>query len=217
MFDVITQKLFGNEQVIRSLPVHERTLFLTFDDGPDAVFTEQVLAVLSEYSVSATFFLIAQKAQQEKSLVKKIHQQGHRVGNHSEDHTYAHFFKGVPHLRDWILRSEDALSQILGEATVGFRSPSGVVCPPLLQALRQIHTPLYLWNRRFYDTLFSWQESQVLKLLPRLQSGDILLLHDRQKLQNQLSFLCTLRLLLKQGREHGWEFAALPKKDKESV
>jgi spore germination protein YaaH len=65
---------------------HAQKIALTFDDGPDALFTPAVLDILSQYQVPATFFVIGSKAMFNAELIRRIVGEGHEVGNHTLTH-----------------------------------------------------------------------------------------------------------------------------------
>src|SRR5205814_1913499 len=73
--------------VIRSLPRAD-AVALTFDDGPHPDFTPRILDILATRRVSATFFVIGRFARQFPGLIRRIHHEGHSVGNHSYDHDH---------------------------------------------------------------------------------------------------------------------------------
>lgn len=212
MFDVVTESLFGNAQVVRSLPNYERHVYLTFDDGPHPEVTPRVLDILDEHSAKATFFVVATVAEKFPNIVREILLRGHALGNHSYDHKYGPLFLKEPGIRLWIERSEDILRHVSGQGSVGFRPPNGVITPHLLRASHSLGLPVYLWNCRFFDTVRAWQKTHALKTLRRLESGDILLLHDRQSLKRHDEFLKTLQEFLLQGKKSNWSFERLPKK-----
>jgi len=211
MYDLVTEKLFGDGKGVRRGPAAENAIYLSFDDGPDTEFTPQVLDMLSNHNAKASFFVIAERAVQNKDLLKRMRREGHAIGNHSADHSYSVFFAGQSTMTKWLKDSEKTLNELLGELTVGFRPPNGVTTPHLVRALEAQSLPLILWSCRFFDTLFTWRESKARSALRRLQSGDIVLLHDRQKENRRSQFLRTLDLFLREGREQGWTFKALPK------
>jgi peptidoglycan/xylan/chitin deacetylase (PgdA/CDA1 family) len=64
-------------------PKNKRQVALTFDDGPDLVYTPQVLDVLKKHNVKATFFLIGNRAAKHPEMVKRIIREGHVIGNHT--------------------------------------------------------------------------------------------------------------------------------------
>lgn len=63
-----------------------RTLALTFDDGPDPIYTPRVLDVLKANGASAIFFLIGAQAECHPELVRRIIDEGHEIGNHAYPH-----------------------------------------------------------------------------------------------------------------------------------
>jgi peptidoglycan/xylan/chitin deacetylase (PgdA/CDA1 family) len=213
MFDQITEKLFSGDKknnIVRRLPNERREIYLTFDDGPHEEFTPQVLEVLKECGAKATFFVIAKKAQAQAALISKIIEDGHRLGNHSVDHSYSALFLKGKALKDWIQSGETILQQLSGKASVGFRSPNGVVTPPLMEVLAELRQPLVLWTCRFFDTLVPWHEAAAFKALQKLKSGDIILLHDRLKYSRRSVFLQTLKRFILKAQGDGWKFVSLP-------
>src|SRR4051812_37880365 len=89
---------------IREESQNSKTLYLTFDDGPNSDGTPEVLEILNQSCVQATFFLVARKAAARRQLVDEIRAQGHTIGNHSLDHRYGSFFSGKSKMLDWISR-----------------------------------------------------------------------------------------------------------------
>lgn len=210
MFDVVTEFFFGKQHVLRSIKNSSKALYLTFDDGPHGDFTLKVLDVLERANAKATFFMIAQKAQEQKAVVQEVVARGHRLGNHSLDHNHSVFFSNQDAIRHWIESSEHVLREVSQIDTVGFRPPNGVLTPHLLKATEQLKIPVYLWNRRFFDTVKMWSEKSALKALSHLKSGDIILLHDRQKTHRENEFLKTLKTFLSSAKQKGFRFEPLP-------
>lgn len=204
---MVFDRVLGN--AVRFIPGSQKKLYLTFDDGPSIHGTEEVLKVLEKHQVKATFFVIANRAQQSKVLIQQIQNQKHQIGNHSLDHQYRPFFAGKKALLRWIQESEDLLSQQLGTAPVGFRSPAGVRTPELGWALKYLNIPLVLWKTRFFDTVFPWKKERALTSLNREKGGSIILLHDHQKPDFMPLFLDTLNAYIEYGKQIGFEFETL--------
>ncbi len=76
----------GVMQYPQSLPLADKEVVLTFDDGPLPPYSNKVLDILAEQCVKATYFLIGKMAQAYPSVVRRIHQEGHTIGSHTEDH-----------------------------------------------------------------------------------------------------------------------------------
>jgi peptidoglycan-N-acetylglucosamine deacetylase len=193
---------------VRHIENSGRSLFLTFDDGPDPLSTPAVLEVLKTHSVPATFFQVAETAKREKNLTREIINQGHAIGNHSLDHGYRSFFSGLSSMVRWIERA-DAIFKELEIATVGFRPPAGVRTPELHRALVQLKIPLVLWDKRYYDTQFLWTIERAKRSLERINPGAIILLHDRQKESRTRIFAETLSYFITEEKKRGFQFRAL--------
>ena len=76
----------GVMQYPQSLPLADKEVVLTFDDGPLPPYSNKVLDILAEQCVKATYFLIGKMAQAYPSVVRRIYQEGHTIGTHTEDH-----------------------------------------------------------------------------------------------------------------------------------
>ncbi len=186
----------------------ESEVFLTFDDGPSPGTTEAVLELLKTHGGKATFFVIGQQATKNRSVLNEILSQGHTIGNHSWDHAYGHYFQKKNHLKSWVMDSQNRLADLIGQDPVAFRSPAGIVTPPLKEAMQELNVPWVHWSQRFFDTNvpLSW-------MLPwsRITQGDIILLHDRQKKTLKASFLKSLAGMLTDLQDKGFDFPPLSK------
>lgn len=188
---------------------NKKSIFLTFDDGPNPNFTPRVLEILKRHQIKATFFLIAKNAFAAKELTSEIVSLGHTVGNHSYDHTYQIFFKGSSAIKKWIMNAENIFSEMQINDLVGFRPPNGIITPKLLKALKDLNLPLVLWNIRYYDSLWKWTKKKAGASFNKIQSGSIVLLHDVQKSKNFPSFLDTLEYFIVEAHRLGYGFEPL--------
>lgn len=112
--------LRGETPVSRPLP--ERTVAITFDDGPDPVWTREIQAVLDEHGVPGTFFVVGEHVLEYPDIVRELHAAGHEIGNH----TYTH--PRVSALSGWQVRlqyklTQEAVANVIGEAPKVFRPP----------------------------------------------------------------------------------------------
>ena len=83
-----------------ALPLTDKEVVLTFDDGPVPRYSNQILDVLAAQCVKATFFLVGETARAHPSTVRRIFAEGHTIGTHSEDHPLR-FCKLPPLLVEW--------------------------------------------------------------------------------------------------------------------
>jgi peptidoglycan/xylan/chitin deacetylase (PgdA/CDA1 family) len=151
---------------------------ITIDDGPDPEVTPQVLALLAEHGVKASFFLIGRLAGQYPELVAEMVRRGHSVENHSYHH--GHFFAmlGPWRMARQVERGQDCLTALTGQRPRFFRPPAGLRNRFLEPILARNGLWLASWTRRGYDTRNHDAEDVRRRLLRNLAGGDILLLHD---------------------------------------
>src|SRR5512139_2199212 len=91
-----------------------KTIALTFDDGPDSVYTQQVLNVLKSKKVKATFFLVGSSIARNKDLIERIHKEGHCIGNHSYHHLDFWNLKGKDLLENEVEPTSDLIYRVTG-------------------------------------------------------------------------------------------------------
>lgn len=155
-------------------------LALTFDDGPDPRWTPRVLELLAAHGVRATFFMVGERAVRHPELVRAVVAAGHMVGTHSYSH--GRWFHCQPRgaLAADIRKGVDTVTAIVGRTPLAFRPPLGLRVPHLQQAWRLVGLPLtcVTWTARGVDAIAQDPEAILRRLLPALEPGAILALHD---------------------------------------
>lgn len=196
---------------VRTIPPSssKKCIYLTFDDGPEEPLTEQLLHLLEKHKAKVTFFVVGHKAAKRASVVKRMIELGHSIGDHSLDHQYKYFFSSQDKMKSWITESQDLLTRLIGEKPVGFRSPAGVRTPILFETLNELNIPHVLWKVRYYDAVFGLKPQAVAKSLKNIRSGDIVLLHDSHSGQRAERFLAAVEFLILSLRSEGFEFCSL--------
>lgn len=156
-----------------------KAVALTVDDGPDPLTTPLLLDLLEKKAVTATFFVIGEKAAAYPELIDSIIQRGHLLGNHSFRHSTGIFFQKVPAVVKDMAATQDVLRRHGVEPLV-YRPPVGIVSPRLWPALEKTGLTLVTFSNRPRD----WGNHRLANLsgrvLKRLQDGDIVLLHDKR-------------------------------------
>jgi peptidoglycan/xylan/chitin deacetylase (PgdA/CDA1 family) len=188
-------------------------IFLTFDDGPIPGFTLDVLNVLKKHQAKATFFVVAEKAVANPDIIQKIIEHGHSIGNHSLNHSFRPFFSGRKTMVQWIETAEKKLYDLTNAASVGWRSPAGIQTPPLHYALKKLNIPMIHWNVRYYDTVRRWTWKAAEDSIPQIKPGSIVLLHDKQKPENEKIFLETLEKFIPALKQRGLNLDRLLRTD----
>lgn len=167
-------RLLYNDAVFSQTEGDERTLYLTFDDGPTDKGTEDIINVLSENGVSkAVFFCTGTKILDYPGSVEKIRDHGFSVANH-----------GYRHVDGWKSRGKDYIINCLkGSEMSGssfFRPPFGRLTLPQYMYLKD-RMKIVLWDLLLYDFDLSLSRDYIVQKAERLiRPGSVIVLHDRE-------------------------------------
>jgi peptidoglycan/xylan/chitin deacetylase (PgdA/CDA1 family) len=151
---------------------------LTFDDGPHPEATPRILDQLTHAGARATFFLVGMHAQQWPHLVRRIHDEGHLIGNHSFAHAVSGSFRLTGYWEDSIVRTGRILEDIIGARPIWFRPPFAVKQWHLSRAVQRTRQTMITFSRRGLDGRATTAGRIVARLVPHATPGDILALHD---------------------------------------
>jgi peptidoglycan/xylan/chitin deacetylase (PgdA/CDA1 family) len=163
--------------LLRRLDDGSRRCFLTFDDGPDAHWTPRVLDALAAAGAHATFFVLGRLAMQHASLVRRAHELGHEIANHSYSHRHPWTLSRATS-RQEIRAGADAIADILGERPCWYRPPHGRLGRHGAQAAFLEHQRIALWNVSAVDWGPLAATPRIVQRLQHLRAGDVVLLHD---------------------------------------
>ncbi len=156
----------------------EHVVGLTFDDGPDPVESDRLLAALDRAGARATFFLLAHRAEMHADVVARISAAGHEIGLHGDDHLQL----GEAPLREVvrvILGGKRRLESVLGAPVTLFRPPGGEQTPLSFLLARATGMRVVHWSAAAEDWLDLGLDELVRRGLSGLGPGGILLLHER--------------------------------------
>ena len=156
----------------------EKEVALTFDDGPDAAYTSQILDILEEWKVKAAFFCIGEKVERNPQLAAKIVEKGHLIGNHSYSHVSSFPLFSARKMSADLRRCEEAIQSATGKTVRFFRPPFGVTNPTLRKALKKFDYHVIGWNIRSLDTSIKDADKVVSRIVRQIRPGSVILLHD---------------------------------------
>lgn len=157
----------------------EKVVYLTFDDGPNAEQTPQVLDVLRRNNATATFFCIGSHVVGNEQIVKRIVDEGHTIGNHSNSHTNNFPLWSRKKMVADIEQCQQVIGQATGAAPTLFRPPFGVTNPTVAKAVKALNLKTIGWTIRTYDTNGADHAKVARRISRQLCPGAIILLHDR--------------------------------------
>ena len=171
----------GSMQYGQTLPLDDHEVVLTFDDGPLSPYTSRVLDILRAQCVQATFFIVGQMADGYPSLLHRIHDEGHSIGTHTQDHPLK--LRSIERMKREIDDGIESVGRALGdpmEVAPFFRFPGLIHPAPAEDYLASKR--IMVWSADLVaDDWRRISPNSVLKrALIRLQKHGrgILLLHD---------------------------------------
>lgn len=155
-----------------------RSVFLTFDDGPDETSTPLLLDRLAAHAAHATFFLVGERAARQPGLVRQIVTQGHTIGQHGYAHLDA--WRAAPRrIREEMERASGVLEEITGTPVRWARPPYGHLTPGAIRWARRNGQRIALWDLMPADFLPGASAEEVARILTSgARPGGIVVLHD---------------------------------------
>jgi peptidoglycan/xylan/chitin deacetylase (PgdA/CDA1 family) len=175
-------QVFG--RVFSNKETTQKVVALTFDDGPYPPYTEQLLDVLKEYHVPATFFLVGQNVEKYPDLVKRISVEGHQLGNH----TYHHIdlLKADRKvITEEVDRTNQAIMAASGIRPHLMRPPHGFRDPVVLEIMAERGLKVVEWSVMSRDWLNPGVDVIVERTVSKVKNGSIVLLHDGDGVMSQ--------------------------------
>lgn len=158
--------------------ISEKVVALTFDDGPTPDKTNQILQILAEEQIPATFFLIGQEVQQHPQLVRQILAAGHQVGNHSFSHQRM-IFKSPAFVAGEIEQTDKLLRDSGVDGVIYFRPPYGKKLLVLPWYLMKHHRVSVTWDvaPENFPKIAKDPQALVDYTVQQTKPGSIILLH----------------------------------------
>src|SRR5664279_3093965 len=227
-----TTELLISEEVYDKLPSKwlakkygtrdKKKLVLTFDDGPDPLYTPQILDILARENVPAAFFLVGINAENNIPIVKRIYREGHEIGNH----TFTHPNIAMVSRKRAIIEMDATrllIEAITGHSTVLFRAPFNADFEP--QKAEEL-IPVALAREKNYLDIgesidpLDWEpgtsaDSIVARVIARKQSmtdqnlsGNIILLHDAGG-ESREATVEALPRIIHYFKERGYQFTTI--------
>lgn len=185
-----------------------REVFLTFDDGPIEGLTPWVLDVLKERAVKATFFVVGENAERNPHMVSRILNEGHSIGNHTQNHLSGFKSKTRDYLEN-VERCNRVLEPHLsGKFKPLFRPPYGRILPMQSRNLRKLGYVPIMWDvlSLDFDRKIS-PEKCLQNVLNHCQPGSIIVFHDNLKAENNVRY--ALPRAIDGLRQQGFDFSPI--------
>ncbi len=152
-------------------------VYLTFDDGPNEEATPKILGILKNHNVKATFFLLGERAKRYPNIVKRIHQEGHEIGNHTYTHSDGYNVDEKKIYKE-IKDTHDVIKDLTRSSPKYFRPPFGFFNYRYFKVAEKFGYKTVLWTFDVGD----WGKTTAREIeeiiLSETKGGSIILLHD---------------------------------------
>ncbi len=186
-------------------PEH-KVIALTFDDGPWPKSTAQVLDILKQNQIKATFFLIGQNVKNYPTLVKREIAEGHVIGNHTWHHWYQ--FLNPQAAAYEIDHTADLIYQVTGIKTNLFRPPGGIMHNGVADYARNNKYAIVLWSSDSVDYSRPAVPKLINNVFRNAKPGGIILMHDGGG--NRSKTVQALPEIIANFRKQGYSFVTIP-------
>lgn len=188
------------------------TVYLTFDDGPDPVFTKLILEILKLNNIQGTFFVVGKKAEAYPGLIREVVESGNIIGNHSYEHDYNIYKQPPEAFRASIEKTQAVIGTETGIKCRLFRPPAGktFLKPLHKRIIQSMSLELVTWNMTTGDGDLDTKPERMLELVraqlskPERPEQIIVLMHD-----DRYQAVVALQQIIDIFREQGYGFGVL--------
>lgn len=198
-------------QVFSEVRTSEKVVALTFDDGPHPPYTGQILEVLREQQVPATFFILGRNAEKHPELLRRIVAEGHQLGNHTYNHV--DLLKADRQtIAAEIDRTSEAIRSITGVPPRVVRPPHGFRDAVVMEMMAERGLKVVEWSVSSRDWTNPGVEVIVSRTVSKVRNGSVVLLHDGDGVAAKASRAQTVeatRRIIKELKAQGYRFVTV--------
>ncbi|MBW4560270.1 MAG: polysaccharide deacetylase family protein [Mojavia pulchra JT2-VF2] len=184
----------------------QKVIALTFDDGPWPETTAQVLNILKQNEIKATFFVVGQNVKNYPDLVKRVVAEGHTIANHTWHHWY-HFMNPQTSAYE-IDQTTNLIFQLTGVKTNLFRPPGGMMHNGLAAYARNSKYAIVMWSSDSVDYSLPSVPRLINNVFRQAKPGGIVLMHDGGG--NRSQTVQALPTIIANFRKQGYSFVTIP-------
>ncbi len=186
-----------------------KTIYLTFDDGPIPEVTPWVLDILDSFEIKATFFCVGDNVRKHPAIFESIIEKGHKVGNHTYNH-----LQGWKHSNEEFLHNANLAKELINSTL--FRPPHGHMRYNQCSRLQQEGYEVIMWDVVTRDYSKWMTPQQVLQNVKQyVRNGSIIVFHDSLKAENNLRY--ALPESIKWLIDEGYKFETINSESSERI
>jgi peptidoglycan-N-acetylglucosamine deacetylase len=166
-------------QVFWDIKTKKKLVALTFDDGPDPIFTPQILDALAKYDAKATFFVIGAEAEKYPEIIRREANEGHEIANHTYRHHFRDHFQPNK-LKEELAKTSKVIERLSGQTPSLYRPHSGYYNEMIVNTAVNNGYRVVLWS--WHQDTKDWKRPGIGKITQNVVSdtkpGDIVIFHD---------------------------------------
>jgi len=201
--------------LIENIDLPNKAIALTFDDGPDPIYTDMILDVLKEKDVKATFFLIGSKMKRYPNVTERIFNEGHCLANHT--YTHINLEKTLyKEIYNSISKTETVLQGVCGESLKIFRPPWGKITLEEKDKLKKDGFKVVLWDVNSKDFRSNITVNEIINnVMAGIGNNKIVLFHDSDYLgkASRKNTVLALPQIIDLLQEMGYRFVTIDEMD----
>lgn len=203
-------QIFGNFP--SRVKTTNKTIYLTFDDGPNEPYTSQIIDYLDSKKIKATFFVVGDCAKKHPEVLKKMSKSGHTIGNHTKSHSFIKYFL-TPNMKKEIKENQQIIQSICGKTPKLFRPPWLMHYPILLRSIKKLG--LEPVSGLFCHSLevFQIDAQKIAKAtIKKARPGQIIIFHDgyNAKSADRTQTVEAVKLTVEELTKQGYNFEVIP-------
>lgn len=190
-----------------------KRLALTFDDGPNPIYTQKILDLLKDTGTRATFFVVAEQAVQYPKLIDRMQKEGHIIGLHSLEHRHA-YVSSYAYMKNDFSESLELLNGLNCNIRY-YRPPWGARNFFTGRFVKKYHLQMVLWDVMVGDWKASKSPEMIaVQIMKKTFDGAIICLHDGGENYGgdegaPFNTIDALKVLIPKLREKGYEYITL--------
>ena len=189
-----------------------KQIALTFDDGPNKPYTQQILKILEKNNIKATFFMVGSCVERDPDTAIKVRENGHVIGNHSYSHKFSNYLVSLK-MDDEIKKCQDTIKKHLGVVPALYRPPWLFRHPIMLKNLKD--NKLFPVSGQFCHS-FEVAHINGKKIADHVikiaRNGSIIIFHDGKEAEGGVrpETVKALPLIIAELKKQGFSFVTVP-------
>ncbi|MGG4443193.1 polysaccharide deacetylase family protein [Brevibacillus fortis] len=194
--------------IVWEVPTESKVIALTFDDGPDQIYTLQIAALLKQYQAKSTFFVVGNRVSQYPEIVKSLANDQHEIANHTYSHPDIRKLS-ANRLLEEVQKTQETIYSTTGVRPTLFRPPGGYYSETVVETAKQAGFLVIMWS--WHQDTRDWTDPGVIKIVNKVlnnaRNGDIVLFHDYGG--NRKQTVQALEQILPELKKRGYKFVTV--------